>query len=301
MPDLALDLRFAIAAAEHGSFRGAGLALGFPESAISRRIRHLEDAIGFLLFERSYAGVRLTEAGRQFLRDARAMLEHLERATVSAQSVASGTLGHLRLAASEDAVTSTLARALAAHRVRWPNVSLDLVEMPPSEQIHALQTGAIDLGLMLPPFEQERLSADPLWSEMCVAVLPETHPFAGRTELQVEDIAGQNVVVGRLDRGPRYGRLIVGMLTGMGISVNVVAEVEHVQTQLMMVQAGVGIAFVPAALTAFPSADIVFRRVPPMLDKINVHAVWATDDPSGLVAQFLRTARKETAGNPSAD
>ena len=60
-----------VAAAEHGSFRKAGIALGIQESAISRRIRDLEDHLGASLFQRRSTGVTLSLAGQRFLRRAR--------------------------------------------------------------------------------------------------------------------------------------------------------------------------------------------------------------------------------------
>ncbi|MGX5851552.1 LysR family transcriptional regulator [Mesorhizobium sp. PL10] len=64
-------LRYFLAAAEQGSFRKAGLALGVQESTISRCIRDLEDNLGASLFHRHSAGVRLTFAGQRFLQRAR--------------------------------------------------------------------------------------------------------------------------------------------------------------------------------------------------------------------------------------
>ncbi len=62
------NLRYALAAAEHGSFRRAGEVLLLQQSTLSRCVRQLEDSIGMVVFERSSGGVRATPAGRQFLR-----------------------------------------------------------------------------------------------------------------------------------------------------------------------------------------------------------------------------------------
>ncbi len=70
-------LRYFVTAAEYGSFRQAGRALGIQESTISRRIRDLEDQLGASLFHRNASGVRLTIAGQKYLPQARTALQHI--------------------------------------------------------------------------------------------------------------------------------------------------------------------------------------------------------------------------------
>jgi len=73
VPDLAFDLRYlkyAMLAAEHGSFRRAAEALNLSQSTISRRIQLLERRIGIPLFERARSGARPTTAGERFMREA---------------------------------------------------------------------------------------------------------------------------------------------------------------------------------------------------------------------------------------
>lgn len=78
-----LDLRFieyAIAATQYGSFRQAGRSLGIIETTVSRRVRILEDSLGFALFYRSVEGVQLTESGSTFLKDAILGVDRINRA-----------------------------------------------------------------------------------------------------------------------------------------------------------------------------------------------------------------------------
>ena len=63
-------LRYVVAAAECGSFRRAAKALGIQESAISRRIRDIEDEVGAAFFIRCSTGVILTHAGKKFVEHA---------------------------------------------------------------------------------------------------------------------------------------------------------------------------------------------------------------------------------------
>ena len=64
-----VSVRQALLVAEHLSFSRAAQVVGVQQSAVSRRVRALEDQLGVSLFERDFTGVRLTEAGRRFLEE----------------------------------------------------------------------------------------------------------------------------------------------------------------------------------------------------------------------------------------
>ena len=72
-------LRYFLAVAEAENVSRAALKLHLSQPALSRQIRDLEDELGFRLLERTAKSVRLTEAGRIFLKEARAVLQRAER------------------------------------------------------------------------------------------------------------------------------------------------------------------------------------------------------------------------------
>lgn len=283
-------LRHFVVAAEESNFRRAGLRLDINQSIISRHVRDIEELGADLFLREPGHGARLTEVGRAFLRDVREMFDNLDHAKMAAMAVASGKRGRLRLAASEDVMTGSLARVIAAYRKQWSEVHLDLSELPAIAQVRALQHGRIDLGLMLPPVEGAAIISDPIWSEEWLAALPETHPLARRTKLHATAFNGQDVIIGHAERGPRCGRHVLDMLDTLHVNVRIAAEVERLQTALTLVQSGAGIAFVPGALAQVKIGGVVFRPFTPARGRIVVYAVRPDGTTSGLVAQFLRVA-----------
>ena len=82
-------LRYFVAVAEMENVSRAALKLHVSQPALSRQIRDLEDEIGFSLLERTAKSVRLTDAGRKFLDNARALLQNADEAVTKARGVAS--------------------------------------------------------------------------------------------------------------------------------------------------------------------------------------------------------------------
>ena len=82
-------LRYFVAVAEMENVSRAALKLHVSQPALSRQIRDLEDEIGFSLLERTAKSVRLTDAGRAFLDNARALLQNADEGVTKARAVAS--------------------------------------------------------------------------------------------------------------------------------------------------------------------------------------------------------------------
>src|ERR1700751_1305506 len=80
-------LRYFVAVAETENVSRAALKLHLSQPALSRQIRDLEDEIGFRLFERTAKSVRLTNAGRAFVDEARAILKQADEAVLKGRGI----------------------------------------------------------------------------------------------------------------------------------------------------------------------------------------------------------------------
>src|ERR1700722_13357152 len=90
-------LRYFVAVGEEQHYRRAAQRLRIAQPALSRQIQLLEEEIGFKLFDRLPRGVRITDAGKLFLSDARRILLDVNDAIVRAKRIASGQSGTLRI------------------------------------------------------------------------------------------------------------------------------------------------------------------------------------------------------------
>lgn len=135
VPDLDLDLlRGFVTVAERGGFTLAGQALGLTQSAISLKVKRLEDLLGKPVFTRGAKQVTLTPEGESLLAYARRMLALNEEAV--RQFVASPVSGRLRLGVADHFVPRHLAPTLARFARAWPEVRIE-VEVGRSHELRA--------------------------------------------------------------------------------------------------------------------------------------------------------------------
>jgi len=144
IPDLDLDLlRGFVAVAERGGFTAAGEVLGLTQSAVSLKVKRLEDLLGKPVFQRLSRGIALTREGETLLAYARRMLALNDEAV--RRMIAPPVAGRLRLGVADHFVPRNLAPMLAAFMRDYPELRLE-VEVGRSHELRtAMQNGALDL------------------------------------------------------------------------------------------------------------------------------------------------------------
>lgn len=163
-------LTFAEVVRAHG-FSAAARAMGVPQSAVSRRVKRLEAALGCKLLHRTTRRVGLTQAGRVYFEHVARMPRLLDEAAKAVQAIGTEPTGTLRVAAPpEDG--GVIWHTLRGFVLRFPDVevevlhSLDYVDLIDAEIDVALRGGA--------PPDSPDLVVHPLWdSRMILAASPE--------------------------------------------------------------------------------------------------------------------------------
>ncbi|MBP0481688.1 LysR family transcriptional regulator [Sagittula salina] len=141
------DIEIIRSVVRHGGFRAASDATGLAQSAISRRIRHLEDRMGITIFERDGRGVRLSATGRRLCDEAEVLIAQRDRIL---DELTQGVMaGVVRLGVAETMTHTILPRMLTTLRNRHPLLRFE-ISVDTSEQMgQALKDDALDVVIML--------------------------------------------------------------------------------------------------------------------------------------------------------
>ncbi|MCL2731127.1 MAG: LysR family transcriptional regulator, partial [Actinomycetia bacterium] len=177
-------LRYFVAVAEELHFGRAADRLRIAQPALSRQIRSLESDLKVQLFTRDKRGTELTAAGEQLLGDAGPLLSAADAATRRA----------VRAARARDALTVgfmpglIVTDAVRALSRRHPGVEVEVVRTDWEEQTEMIRDGRVDVGFVRLPCDTRGLELRDLLSEPRVAILPATHPLAGKPSLSIGDL-----------------------------------------------------------------------------------------------------------------
>lgn len=124
-----------VAAARHGSLSAASKAEGITQPTASRHIAQLEEQLGYRLFDRSKAGISLTEYGQELLEQARIMAEAAARVEMIGDSQSQRLSGTVRITASRIVATFVLPEMLSHFRKAEPDIEIEVVASDETENL----------------------------------------------------------------------------------------------------------------------------------------------------------------------
>ncbi len=190
-PAVELDLRlvhcFTLVAA-HGHFGRAAEALHVTQPSLSRQINRLEKQLGARLLDRGPRGTALTEAGRVFLPQARALLRTASR--VVAQTRAADGSGHVTIGYTGDLIVTPVVREM---RRRHPDAEVRAQHVQITDVPAALLDHRVDALVTRLPFPTEGLHVTVLYTEPRIVLLPVDHRLAHKDFLTLDDIADEPI------------------------------------------------------------------------------------------------------------
>jgi DNA-binding transcriptional LysR family regulator len=283
------QLRYAIAAANHGSFYRAARALDVEQSTLSRTILKLERSIGMSLFERSRAGVTMTLAGNVFIRDAKPLVATADKLVAMMRAAGQGRAGGFVLGHNSSVSAGNLRATLMSWHNTHPDVDVECVEAGRSLLLAGLDTGAIDMAILMGAASHDGFRSEPLWSERMLVALPVSHPLAERDVVHWTDLRGEWFLLPEADPGPEVRDMLLGRLAFSGAKPNIRMHQSSRETVLSVLGGSSGISIVCEGSTGARYPDVVYRPIygeqGPAL--IGYSGCWRDDNNNPALRRFL--------------
>lgn len=253
-----------------GSFAAAARELGVVPSALTYRVRQIEDALDVLLYDRSSRQARLTAAGTELLREGGRLLCEIDAVANRVQRVATGWESQLTLAVDSIISKSTLMELCESFFTLGAPTRLKLRDEALSGTLETLTSGQADLaiGVVLEPGSSAGIHGKPLGAVSFVYAVAPHHPLASAPEPLSDEVLLQHRAVAVADSVQRGSGLTIGLLAGQDVF-TVASMPAKLDAQLR----GLGGGFVPEGMARsyIEAGRLVVRRTerPPRVVRVS--------------------------------
>jgi len=255
-----------------GSFAAAARALGVVPSALTYRVRQIEDALDVLLYDRSSRQARPTEAGAELLREGARLLEEIDAVANRVKRVATGWEPQLTLAVDSIISKATVMELCESFFAQSPPTRIKLRDETLSGTLEALTSGQADLALgVADSTTNAGIQSRHLGDVHFVYAVAPHHPLAGAPEPLKDELIRQHRAIAVADTITRGGGMTFGLLGGQDVF-TVATMKDKLDAQLR----GLGSGYVPERMAhAFIEAG---RLVVKQMDRpqriVRVNYAW---------------------------
>jgi DNA-binding transcriptional LysR family regulator len=284
-----------VAVAEELNFTRAARRLQIAQPPVTRHIHDLEKELGVQLFERNSSRVFLTDAGRSFLNEARAVLQHVSQAVDAARRVSSGWAGTVRLGIAKG-LGEVVSRVVNEYLRRAPTVEVDVLDVPSGYQAEALMRRRIDIGFLRPPIDNPQIASAPLFVEPFSVVLRKASPLAKRKALRVRDLAAETILLINRQISPGVYDQTLALFREHGLQPKTIATatISSDEAGSILVDSGKGIYIAVGSTPIHPAfADRLITL--PLRDPLavtEVYVAWRRNEEAIASLDFVKFTRE---------
>lgn len=239
------NLSYFVGVAETRSVSAAAERLHRSQPAVSRAIQELEAALGVALFLREGRRMTPTVEAQVLLPQARAVLGSADELEERARQLAAGQVSVLRVGGAASTVESVLPRLIVPFRSRHPQVRIALSMDSGSGLLAALEQGELDV-IATREVSSERLASHRIFPMHVVAVLPQAHRLAAGRFVPIEELLGEDLMVG--PRAFTSRMLFDAACRSTEMRARIVLESQHQRALVALAEVGHGIAIVPSTV-----------------------------------------------------
>lgn len=281
-------LRQFVSVAEHESISRAAEALHISASPLSRTILQLEARVGFALFDRVGRSLRLNNAGRELLVNARQLLLSNETLMRDLQRRADGiggtvVIGHMAGALYNGIIPGTARRVQAEH----PSIAFQFDGAQEPQQLDALRRGRLDFAVQTQEVPDPALASRVYSTERYVLLMPRRHPLVDVPEITLQQLVDAEWVVTPERAGPSLRAKFMAACHRLGFEPKVACVAGDIVSALALVANEFGLCAAQESLVQFAGSNIVARPLPLLEMQTEYRIVWRPEAVSPAAQRFL--------------
>ena len=246
--------------AEHANISQAARTLHLSQPAVSGQLQALQQSFGEALYRRHGRGIALTSAGLRLLGPAQRVRAAMQEAVNERQATQTLAHGTLRIGASTTPASYLLPEVVAHFKQNHPGIEVQMVTGNTREMIERLPE--LDIAMIEGELSEQTINQCqvlPWQTDEVVAIMPPSHPLAGRASVELAELVTQSLVMREDGSGVR--NLIIKAFAELGVSVSGYLELAGVEGIKQAVRAGLGVGFVSKLSLSHEDGTLVGVRV----------------------------------------
>lgn len=240
------SIRLAVLCAQTENLTQAARECHLVLPAASRRIRELEVALGTQLFERHSRGLKVTPAGKVFMRRGLSLLQALEGTIQELNDLNRGIVRHIQLFAGTAAISQFLPPLIAKYSKKYPEIQIDLEEGVSEKVVLALKSGKAEMGVFVAGSNTEGLDVRVFRSDELVLIFPKGHHLTGKKPIAFSETLEEQWI--SLNPGAAMLNQQMGAAAAIGKRLNLRMQVNSFDAVTQMVASGLGVALLPKTI-----------------------------------------------------
>ncbi len=254
------QLEYIVALDNHRHFVKASEHCFVSQPNLTMQVKKLEDEIGVRIFDRDKKPIQPTEIGREIIIRARQILRETRQLVEFVQYEKESIEGEFKIGIIPTLAPYLMPKFLPAFIRANPQVHLKIQELQTAQIVSHIESGILDLGLLVTPLKEAAIREIPVFYEPFLLYLPENHRFLEEKLLLADDLDPSEVLV--LDEGHcfREQALSICKRIGKESSIGFDYQSGSIEALKNLVRNGVGYTLVPELSVLDEPDDAHVRR-----------------------------------------
>ncbi|WP_432407456.1 LysR substrate-binding domain-containing protein [Wukongibacter sp. M2B1] len=289
-----LQIDYFFAVAKYLNFTEAAKSLYVTQPSLSKQIALLEKEIGAQLFFRTTRDVCLTPAGIVLLKELKGILKLIESAIEKSRMTDMGEENNLTIGCLEAMDTRKFLPAIMKKlKSKYPKIKIVFERHTFKVLREKLINGTLDIIFTLSFEIDESLGilCDTVYKQNSSIVMGKSNSLALRPRLTLSDLRDEDFIMISRDESPNGFDGIVGLCRKHGFSPRVVKQLPNVESLLLCVESGLGVALVDSNIRTYNNDNIEFFNIED--DFVSVVMAWKKGNMNPVVSMFTNSIFRE--------
>ena len=283
------SLKFFLAVAEHRNFTKAAEQLFISQSALSHSIAELEAELDTKLFHRTTRSVGLSPSGEVLYKNAKDLISQFDKVVTEIRKADSGTTGEIIIGHLLSPFKDFLPAVTKYFQTEYPEIKVKYVRKNIAPLTESLIRGEVDVILTMSFDVDNHQDVEwmPLFPDgMSLALYPD-HPMAALETIDYQKLAKEDFVTLEESESPRFHSMMIKVCAARGFIPNFSATPSAVDSVLMDVRAGFGLAIMPTSVGSYYRHELKFLEIEGEDTKFFEAAAWRKDNNNPTVPLFI--------------